>query len=321
MNRPRFWLEAITEHAATHTSSPDFGYALTSRKTGSLDGLDLSSIFVARSSGEPVRPSTIRTFSDRFALAGFSERAFAPSYGLAEATLTVTTVLPNELPRFLAVSRAGLSAGTAVPATSEADCLELTSCGRPLADTRVTICDDDGSQLEEGRVGEVRIAGPQVVVEDGASDQRATGDLGFMQQGELFLVGRARERFQVNGENYYANDIEMLVSQASELLRAGRTAVVLHRSGPTLVDRVIVVAEWRNAVDRAADSDLVSAGRAVMSAVARLAGLTVHEVVVVPAGSLPVTTSGKVQRDVTLDGLLSGKWPGSRRIGRGGVLS
>ncbi|UJP40684.1 AMP-binding protein [Cellulomonas palmilytica] len=296
---PRRWLDEVGRRGATHVSAPDFGYALCTRKVLSLDGLDLSSVLVARSAGERVRARTVREFTGRFGACGLRATALSPSYGMAEATLTVTTSGVDELPRVLHVDAASLRAGRAEPASEGRDTVPVVSCGRPLPRTEVAVTDPStGAALPDGCVGEIAIDGPQVVPPLAAArvgHLRRTGDLGFVHDGELYLLGRSADRFQVNGENVYLLDVEACIEAAAPELRNGRVIVVPvdHDEGTS----VVVLAEERIPTE---PSDVPALHRRIVASAARGAGLRVHRVHLLPPGSIPLTSSGKVRRSACL---------------------
>ncbi|MET7369768.1 AMP-binding protein [Streptomyces sp. NPDC005566] len=322
---PSSWPRAMSDWEATHTSAPDFGYALCTRKVpGDTGEYDLSRMRVARSAGEPVRATTMRSFAEKFREAGFAHSAFAPSYGLAEATLTVTTCPPGRPPRTRALSAAALRKGRVEESVAPADVQEVVSCGPPLRDTRVEILDPDtGAVLGPDLVGEVWISGPQVATSPdghrvGGDLGHRTGDLGFRDGTELFLLGRAKERFQRAGENFYSVELEAAVAAADHRIRQGRTAVFAARL-PGGEDPVpVVLAECRAETEREIDETAGrSLARSVVSALGRGMGLPVSVVWLVPAGTLPVTTSGKIRRGSCRDAFEENAMPTIHRYGQG----
>lgn len=321
--RPAHWIEALTAWRATHTSAPDFGYALTARKA-TAEGADLSSLRVARSAGEPVRVATLREFTRVFAPAGLRPTAITPSYGLAEATLTVTACPLGEEPRVLAVRAGRLAAGEAVRADPAAGrTAEVVSCGPPLRGTKVRVLDPETSTpLPDGRTGEVWIHGPQVSptakgrhVLDGTAGHR-TGDMGFLHGGELYLLGRAKERFQIGGENFYCGEIEAVASGCAPRLRPGRAAAFLTVPAGTAEPVPVLVAEVR-AGAAPDEAELAALARTVVRAVGRGLGLPLRRVWMAAAGTLPVTTSGKIQRERARQLFEDGTLPSLHRYERG----
>ncbi len=302
---PMSWPAALTKWRATHTSAPDFGYALCADKARQPERFDLSSLIVARNAGEVVRPATLARFAEVFAPAGFRYETFKPSYGLAEATLTVTACPLAHGPRVIRFSRANLRLGVVRQAPDEADEADVTalvSCGPALPGTTVSIR-QPGSDIPltaGGLIGEVHIAGPQVAEQtDRTPDSgpgRLTGDIGFLWDGELILLGRSRDRFQIRGQNYYCTEIEDTVTASDGRLRPGRVAaftVTEADDAPALV----VLAEFRQGIEPPSDADRAEIARTVTGALSREFGLAVKSTITVPAGRLPVTTSGKVRRE------------------------
>ncbi|MGH9213667.1 MAG: AMP-binding protein [Acidimicrobiales bacterium] len=302
VKEPALWPRALSDWKATHTSAPDFGYALCARKTPDPRLFDLRPLRVARSAGEPVRPRTLRAFAQKFRPSGFDVAAFTPSYGLAEATLTVTTCAVDEPPRILRLSARALRNGEVhVPASPDVDASEIVSCGRPLPGTSVEVVDPATREvLGPRQVGEVWISGPQVVPSDAhsieGSEGHCTGDMGFCVDDELYLVGRARERFQVAGQNFYSGELEILAFTADDRLRHGRAAVFLGQLPHWHAPRLVVVAECGEAA-LLDDGTGALIAKAIVAALGHATGLSVHSVCLVPAGTVPVTTSGKIQRE------------------------
>lgn len=299
IRRPGFWVRQLSEWSATHTSAPDFGYALAARRPEDLTGLDLSGLGVARSAGETVRLATLREFSRVYGPAGFRYQAFSPSYGLAEAVLTVTTHPVGTQPRTVELSRAAFREGRVAAPTADENPLSMVSCGPPLDGTTVRILDDAGAPLtEDRRIGEVWIAGPQVAARpgdeiDGTPGYR-TGDYGFLDGGHLVLAGRSGERFQIRGVNYYSSEIETVVALADPRFRAGRIAVFLVGDADA-EQEVVVLAEVREDAGLSAE-DGQTLRECVRREASREVGVSVSRTLLLPAGTLPVTTSGKLRR-------------------------
>ncbi|WLQ53129.1 AMP-binding protein [Streptomyces poriferorum] len=323
---PTLWPRAMSDWRATHTSAPDFGYALCNRKVPDDTGeYDLTRLRVARSAGEPVRSATMRAFAGKFLKAGFDHAAFTPSYGLAEATLTVTTCPPRQAPRIRTVSAAALRRGQVEAPAGATDAQEVVSCGPPLRGTGVEILDPDTrAVLGPDQVGEVWISGPQVATApDGAHRVGGTlgcrtGDLGFREGGELFLVGRAKERFQLAGENFYSVELEAVVAAVDDRIRPGRTAVFVAQLPGAPAPVPVVLAECRAEAREETDADTArSLARRIVSALGRGPGLPVSVVWLVPAGTLPVTTSGKIQRGRCRDAFEENSMPTIHRYGQG----
>ncbi|MFC5665975.1 AMP-binding protein [Kitasatospora misakiensis] len=293
---PIRWLRAVHTHRATLSSAPDFAYAHCVRRIApaDLDGLDLSRWRIARSAGEVVRPETMDAFTAFAAPAGFRPEAFCPSYGMAEATLTVTASTPGTRPRRLRVSPATLRPGEVV--APDPGGRELLSSGPPVPDTSVTVA---GAGGREGVVGELEVHGPQVMrgYLHGAKREpgRAlpTGDLGFLHGGEVFVLGRADDAMVLNGVNLFQHDLVAACASVAGL-RPGRAAAFVD---DRVADRqeVVVVAETVPGLTVPGVQDRAALTASVRARVLERLGVIVAHVETVDAGSLPVTTSGKVQ--------------------------
>ncbi|MFJ1708954.1 AMP-binding protein [Kitasatospora sp. NPDC088346] len=286
---PGRWLAAVSEHRGTLSSAPDFGYALCARRVpeAELSGYDLSSWRVARNAGEVVRAETVERFTARLAPAGLRAGAVLPSYGLAEATLTVTACTAQAPPLVLEVDRERLAHGEVVPARDGAAAVRLLSSGVPLAGTEVEIRGPGRGGAGGGRLGEVLVDGPQLFAGywpgRRAEGPHPTGDLGFLHRGQLFVVGRADDVVVHHGRNFHPPDIAAACAGVPGL-RPGRCVAFSVPGGG-----VCVVAEL---ADPAVDAVAAVEAR-LRRALARSLGLYVTEVVLVPAGALPMTTSGK----------------------------
>ena len=296
---PERWMSALTRWRATHTSASDFGYALAARRAQDTGTLDLSRLRVARVSGEMIRAETLDAFTHAFAPAGFSRDAFCPSYGLAEATLTVTSSPVGQAPRIVTASRTAWRGGRFTPATDPGDALRLVSCGLPLDGTQVVILDAHGVPVAgPDQVGEVWISGPQVSDRPGPRisglEGLHTGDSGFLHQGELVLVGRSAERFQVRGVNYYCTELESAVAAADPRFRPGRIAAFV--SGSVEESQRLVIAAETGTDRPPSPAETAELSSLVVRTISREVGLSVQDVLILPAESLPLTASGKLQR-------------------------
>jgi fatty-acyl-CoA synthase len=307
LKRPEVWVQTLSEDRGTISFAPNFGYALTARRTASTDGLDLSRVRVLGCGAEPIQPDAIRGFFERFEPAGLKPSAFLACYGMAETTLAVTFAgMKDEL----RVDYRKLKAEPGHDDASGVHRLErrapVVSCGRPLPRHRVSILGKNGEPLPEGRVGEIFVEGPSVT--DGYWDDEEatsrvfvdggvkTGDLGYLREGELYVTGRLKDAIIVRGRNYDPTPIEVAAGRV-EGVRMGNVAA-FSVSGD-LTERIVVAAEYREGDPETIESNIVRA-------VQREVGLTVSEVVLIEAGSLPKTTSGKLQRSATRQQYLDG---------------
>ncbi|WP_405876177.1 fatty acyl-AMP ligase [Streptomyces sp. NBC_00005] len=318
LQKPERWLKAIS-HYRPHTSGgPNFAYELGLKHATPelVDGLDLSSWKVAFNGAEPIRPATLRRFTDTFAPAGFRREAFYPCYGLAEATVMVTGGSVDAPPTLLAATDVGPHAG-------EADAAAV-GCGRPGPGLTVTIADpEQGTELPEGRVGEIWVSGASVAkgywrntlatretfratLPGHQGRFLRTGDLGFLREGELFVTGRLKDLIVIDGRNHYPQDLELSAEMSHPALRPGCTAAFSVSVDEGVEgEQIVLVAEV--APDAAGESEKIT--DLIRSALGEAHGLSVRDVVLVHPGTIPKTSSGKIQRRATrtahLDGTLS----------------
>ncbi len=302
LKRPVTWLRVISSTRATITFAPNFAYDLCVRRIQPRDlaGLDLSSLRVAGCGAEPVRAETLAAFARKFAQVGFREEAFLPCYGMAEHTLAVTFPPLDRPPRVDVVKAEELSTGRrAVPAgDGDAARTELVSCGRPFPGHEIRIADPKGRALADRHVGEILLKGPSVfrgylgreaqTRETLAGGWLHSGDLGYFAGGELYVCGRVKDTIIVNGRNYYPQDLEQAASDVGDV-RKGRVVAFGTQAG-TGHDRIVVVLEPTDA-EPAADL-----GDRVRGRIVEATGVLVDEVVVAAPGTIPKTTSGKLQR-------------------------
>jgi 8-amino-7-oxononanoate synthase len=321
LQRPARWLQAISRFHGTVSPFPNFALDLATRKVSDTDrvAMDLRSWRTAWTGSEPVRQASLARFARAFASSGFDPRAYLPGYGLAEATLVVSgwRATDSHQHRSLAVDRHALSRRRVMPAATEDDALALVGCGQVIARHEVRIVDPESTRpCAPDEVGEIWVRGPSIArgywnrpQESAATfDARLagtdgdgflrTGDLGFLHQDELFITGRLKDMIIIRGANHYPQDIEATVEGAHACLRPGASAAVsLTREDEECLG---VVAEVQDGLD--ADALEAVAG-AIRSAVAGAHGVAPHTIALLPAGRLPKTSSGKLQRHACREGL------------------
>ena len=322
LQRPFRWLKAITKYRGTTSGGPNFAYDLCLRKISDeqIKELDLSTWEVAFNGAEPVRAETIEAFSEKFAPCGFRREAFYPCFGLAEATLIVTGGWAKKPPVIHTFDAQGLGEHQArvVPAGSP-EGKTLVGCGQNLPDQRVVVTDPETRVPKpDGEIGEVWVAGPSVALgywrrpdvtaeifkarlfESGEGPFLRTGDLGFIHEGELFITGRIKDLIILHGVNIYPQDVEQTIQESHERLRADSGGVFLAEVDGQ--ERLVVVQE----VERHRTANLDEVIAAIRRSVSREHELGLDAVVLVKAGSVPKTTSGKIQRHACRDGYLQG---------------
>jgi len=326
VRRPALWLETISRYQATVSGAPNFAYDLccSSLRPAQCAGLDLDCWRIAIVGAEPIRAQTLRRFADTFAACGFREEAFFTSYGLAESTLAVTGGPQGRAPRSLALTRRALEAGR-VESTHSADASTarvLVSCGRPLLEDVCIVDPQARTRQAPNVIGEVWVAGPSVAEgywnldaesheqfhavradDAGAHTYLRTGDQGFLHDGELYLTGRIKDLMIVNGRNLYPEDVERVAGEAHEILRSGKGAAFsVEMNG---VEQFVVAHE----VEFGSGGDPIAVTEAVCRAVVDATGIAPGAIVLVKAGGIPRTSSGKIRRQECRQRYLAGVLP------------
>jgi fatty-acyl-CoA synthase len=317
LRKPIRWLEAISRFRGTLSPSPNFGYSRCVRniKSEQREGLDLSSWRAALNGAEPVNLKTLRDFEEAFGPHGFSPSAMLPVYGLAESSLAIT-IPPQGAPRrHLELDREALASGFVRPVGDASDgdrpTINLVCVGTVLPGHDVRVVDSAGMDVAEGEVGHILIHGPSVMAgyfrdEDATTAVLQdgwlwTGDLGFFGEGGLYVAGRAKDLIIMAGKNYYAEDLEVVAEQVEGVRPGGAAAFGVYDEDKAK-DLLVVVCETRAGEDEAA---------ALVEAVcARIVGacrISPDEVVLVPPGTIPKTSSGKRQRALCRQHYLAGE--------------
>jgi acyl-CoA synthetase (AMP-forming)/AMP-acid ligase II len=316
LKRPITWFQAFTKHKGSIAYAPNFAYALSVKRIrkADLEGIDLSTWRVAGCGAEPIRPETLEGFCEAFGKVGFKPSAMYPSYGMAESSLAIAFSELGQGMQTISVDGPSLwSAGDVKMVAEDAeDAVRLVSCGPEFPDHQVKVFDpEDGASekpLPEKKVGELRIAGPSVMRgywedaertrETFAGSFLRTGDLGFIADGHVFICGRSKEVVIVNGRNYYPQDMEWEAGKVDGVRRGN--VVAFGARDPSGLERdrerVVVAFEVQDAERLAQAGGL---GAAVRKAVQEGMGLTLDDVVALPPGALPKTSSGKLQRAKT----------------------
>jgi acyl-CoA synthetase (AMP-forming)/AMP-acid ligase II len=328
IRRPGRWTEAISRFGGTHSAAPSFAYELCvreAREKGIEPGTDLSGWRVAANGAEPVRWSVVEDFTAAFAPAGFRPETMCPGYGLAENTLKATGSPGDRVPAVRWVSSEALREDrveTVDPADPRA--VALVGSGVPVPGTRIRIVSPGTLKaVEDGRVGEIWIGGPcvaggyfgravetaevfnaRVAGEDRTAEYLRTGDLGFLHDGELYVAGRLKDVIIRKGRNFYPQDIELTVERTTEGLHPNCSAAFSVDDGTS--ERLVVIVEADGRVLKATGAQELS--RRIEDAVHEGQRLIVDEVVITRRGSLPKTSSGKVQRRLARIRYLDGEF-------------
>ncbi|MCP3959844.1 MAG: fatty acyl-AMP ligase [bacterium] len=318
--RPAIWLRAMSRYGASISVAPNFAYGLCVDKVrdDELDGVDLSAWRVALNGAEPVAPTVLRAFQERFARWGFRPEALTPVYGLSEATLAVTFSALGRPPHGERFDREILA--TEGRAELAAEGIELMSVGRPLPGVEVRIAGAASQELPSGQVGRVLVKGPSIMegylgrpeataraLHDGWLD---TGDLGFFHGGELFLTGRAKDVVILRGRNYQPAEIEHAV-EAVDSVRRGCCVAVSHLPEGAPGEELLIFVEFRRGSSPTSTAVLP---KACTEAVLAATGLKPDRVLVLEPGTLPRTSSGKLRRQEALRLHLTGELSAPDRV-------
>lgn len=322
LQRPIQWLQAISLYKGTTSGGPNFAYDLCVRKVSEqqLATLDLSSWTVAFNGAEPVRADTLDRFARTFERCGFRREAFYPCYGLAEATLAVSGGRKTEPPVVKTIQPRALQSGHAVEsAGSDDDAKATVGCGAALGDQKVAIVNPETFiTCSDGEVGEIWVSGPSIAQgywQKSAETERIfhaftadgregpflrTGDLGFVQGGELFVTGRIKDLIILRGVNHYPQDIELTAEGSHPALRPGCGAAFSIESHGE--ERLVLAYE----VDDRKHFDPSEITGRIRQSVSESHELQVYAVVLVRAGTIPKTSSGKIRRDACRKQFLEG---------------
>jgi fatty-acyl-CoA synthase len=316
LKRPVSWFQAVSKHKGSIAYGPNFAYALCVKRIREADltGLDLSTWRVAGCGAEPIRPETLEGFVAAFGKIGFKKEALYPSYGMAESSLGIAFSELGEGMKTISVDGPTLwSAGEAKLVADDADdAIRLVSCGPEFPGHQVRVFDPEDATSErplpDRKVGELRIAGPSVMRgywEDAERTREVfagtfmkTGDLGFLDGGHVFICGRSKEVIIVNGRNYYPQDMEWEAGKVDGVRRGNVVAFGSRDPSGQERDRERVVVSFE-VQDTERLAQAASLGAAVRKAVQEGIGLTLDDVVALPPGALPKTSSGKLQRAKT----------------------
>ncbi len=303
--RPLAWLDLITRNEGTTGSySPTFGYDICARRVSSLTNVaerfDLSRWRIAGNGADMIRPDVMQAFVDAFAPAGFSAKSFCPSYGLAEATLAVTIMPPGEGIVVELVEETTLSGDGKMHRDRPQRYRAIVNCGKPARDMEIEIRDEEGATLGSREIGKVHCRGPSVMAgyfrdeeataacldRDGWLD---TGDMGYLSDGYLYIVGRAKDMIIINGKNHWPQDIEWAVEQLPGFKAGDIAAFSITTPGGEETPAVLVQCRTSDIEERSRLREIIRE---------RVRAITGMNCVIelVPPRTLPRTSSGKLSR-------------------------
>jgi acyl-CoA synthetase (AMP-forming)/AMP-acid ligase II/aryl carrier-like protein len=325
LRRPASWLESIDRFGATITGGPNFAFDLCvdKIKDQEIEGISLSSLKAVFNGAEPVRSFTLARFAARFKSFGFNPDSFSPVYGLAETTLMAAGIRAREPAVVRVFDKESLSSGVALPPAGENATVSLVSCGTPLIEHAITIHDSKSSEpLGPGVVGEIYVDGPSIAsgyFRSGDADaptafclsqrypgemQFQTGDLGFILDDHLFITGRIKDLIIVRGKNFYPQDMELSAGDAHPAIDHYRVCAFSIDDG--MGEQLVIVCEIKRAYRRNLETTTVT--RLIRKAVTQEHNAPPAVVSLVKPGTIPLTTSGKIQRNACRDLFFAKEW-------------
>ena len=343
LQNPLRWLRAISNTQATTSGGPNFAYDLCVRKfkPEQLAGLDLSSWQVAFNGAEPINHETLKQFTETFSPYGFDPSAFYPCYGMAEATLIISGGSGNEAIVTKTVQRKALEENKIIPSDAkDINPHTLVSCGRSTIDQKIAIVHPETLiSCQPGEVGEIWVSGssvaqgywqqPQVteatfnayLKDTNEGPFLRTGDLGFLDRGELFFTGRLKDMIVIKGRNHYPQDIEKTVEETNPWIRpSGVASFSIDLAGE---EKLVVVAEverryWSSSRSSAnkngnSTSDIISVKdltQSIKREISKNHDLQAYTILLLKPGALPKTSSGKIQRHACRADFLNGDLEG-----------
>jgi fatty-acyl-CoA synthase len=314
--RPLAWLDLISRNEGTTLSySPTFGYDICARRVSSQthvsERFDLSRWRVAGNGADMIRPDVMQSFVDAFADAGFNAGSFLPSYGLAEATLAVSIMPPGEGIVVELVEETLLAGGGPAERDRPQRFRSIVNCGKAVKDMEIAIRDEEGRPLPDRAIGKVHARGPSIMVgyfrdeeateacldSDGWLD---TGDMGYLSDGYIYIVGRAKDMIIINGKNHWPQDIEWAVEQLPGFKAGDIAAFSITTPGGEETPAVLVQCRTSDAAERS------RLRNEIRDRVRSITGMNCV-VELVPPRTLPRTSSGKLSRAKARNLYLSGE--------------
>lgn len=322
--RPGRWLWAMHKHKTTLSAAPNFAYGLCVKRVRprEREGLDLSSLRLTLNGAEPVNLKTVTEFEQTFGPHGYRKGVMYPVYGLAEATVAVSFPPPGDEVRHRTLDRAALASGRVLASSAEG-ASSVVCVGRGVPGHEVRVVDARGHDCAADEVGHVVVRGASLM-HGYYRDPKATaavihngwlwtGDLGFLAPEGLYITGRAKDLIILRGKNYYAEDVERVAEHVEGVRPSGAAAFAVYDEEKA-TDLVVVVCETK----LKDDAERERAALQVSDQVAQQCGFTPDEVVLVPPGTIPKTSSGKRQRalcrELYLKDELAPKRTGKRRL-------
>jgi long-chain fatty acid adenylyltransferase FadD28 len=327
LQRPARWMQLLASKPRALTAAPNFAFELAARRTSDEDmaGLDLSDVLGILSGSERVQPATVRRFTDRFAQFNLRDRVIRPSYGMAESTVYLATRTPVQSPQIVHFDSDKLSARRAKRCEIGSG-TPLVSYGLPQSPILRIVDPETSTECPEGTVGEIwaqgdnvaigywnrpdeteRTFGGKILAPSAGTPEGPwlkTGDLGFIHDGELFIIGRIKDLLIVYGRNHSPDDIEATIHEITR----GRCAAISVPDDRSEKLVAIIELKKRGDSDEEAMEKLGMVKREVTSAISKSHGLSVADLVLVRPGSIPTTTSGKIRRSACVEQYRHGRF-------------
>ena len=312
LKNPFHWVKIMSDLSATASVAPNFAYDLVVERISEEEAgqLNLKNWHKALNGAEPIRKKTLDKFSQYFSSAGFKINAFLPCYGLAEATLLVSSASPNNPYNIRYVDTESFNNNKIVFVDECHSAKPLVSSGVPDKSFKLLIVDPETKQTcPENVVGEIWLQGKSVTpgywnnhkytsetyhayLENGEGPFLRTGDMGFINETHLYVTGRLKDLVIIHGKNYYPHDIELTIESNSNIVRTGRSAVFSINLSEEEV--IIAIVEMKVKLD---DNKAKQKMSLIKTAVMREHGIPIYEIIIVPPKTLYKTTSGKIQRN------------------------
>lgn len=322
VRKPFRWLDAISKYKGTHNAAPNFAFELCVNKVSEeqMKNLDLSSWVVAMNAAEPVRSETMLRFAEKFEPCGFELKYFAPGYGLAEGTLILSTTFKEQMPVMRRFDDNELEKNNKALDADENDALSKVHAGHfnSIEDTRIAIVNPVTLvECKEGEVGEVWASGISIaqgywqredatnetfrayISDTGEGPFLRTGDLGFIKDNELYITGRHKDLIIIRGQNHYPQDIEYTVEASHPALRLGCVAAYSYEDDGE--EHIGIVQEIQKNFANDFNADEVV--KAIRKSVSLEHDLQISAVTLIAPGTVPKTSSGKIQRSACRRGV------------------
>lgn len=296
---PWYWMESISHYKATITFAPNFAYQLASKllKPRNFSKMDLSHVRILACGAEPINVDVLHNFLKAYQPVGINENMLLPCYGMAEATVGISFHTPGQPIYIDEIDTMQLSKGVVCPATTSDNKTNMVSCGYVIEKHEIKVIDAHGDSLPDNRVGEICVRGPSIshgyyrIPESSSAEFKSgwlhTGDLGYLSNKRIYITGRKKDILIVNGMNYYPQDVEWAIEKIKGIRPNKATAFTINLDNK---EQLVLCVEYKG---KLGNDEFITEAK---SYVQKNVGIVVSKVVLVSAGQLPLTSSGKVKR-------------------------